>query len=170
MTSNVFLQRYVAPAATGIVLMLGLSELKASDTMGIPAPGSPRADGQSNYSDDIFRIELCGPGKSHLSVIDVPGVFRTTEQGVTTEDKLLVKNMVRRYVQNPRTIILAVLAANVDIATTEILDMAAEVDSSGQRTLGILNSEGRPRLKWWSASICAVEEDRRIGLWKAGMY
>ena len=139
MTSNVFLQRYVAPAATGVVLMLGLSELKASDTMGIPAPGCPRADGQSNFSDDIFRIELCGPEKSHLSVIDVPGIFRTTEEGITTEeDKLLVKNMVRRYVENPRTIILAVLAANVDIATTEILDMAAEVDSSGQRTLGIL--------------------------------
>ena len=119
--------------------MLGLSELKASDTMGIPAPGCPRADGQSNFSDDIFRIELCGPEKSHLSVIDVPGIFRTTEEGITTEeDKLLVKNMVHRYVENPRTIILAVLAANVDIATTEILDMAVEVDSSGQRTLGIL--------------------------------
>ena len=119
--------------------MLGLSKLKASDTMGIPAPGCPRADGQSNFSDDIFRIELCGPEKSHLSVINVPGIFRTTEEGITTEeDKLLVKNMVHHYVENPRTIILAVLAANVDIATTEILDMAAEVDSSGQRTLGIL--------------------------------
>ena len=99
--------------------MLGLSKLKASDTMGIPAPGCPRADSQSNFSDDIFRIELCGPEKSHLSVIDVPGIFRTTEEGITTEeDKLLVKNMVHRYVENPLTIILAVLAANVDIATT----------------------------------------------------
>ena len=107
--------------------------------MGIPAPECPRADGQSSFSDDVFRIEVCGPGKSHLSVIDVPGIFRTTEEGITTEeDKLLVKNMVRRYIENPRTVILAVLAANVDIATTEILDMAAEVDPSGQRTLGIL--------------------------------
>lgn len=71
-------------------------------------------------------------------MIDVPGIFRTTEKGKTTdEDKLLVKNMVRRYIENPRTIILAVVVANVDIATTEILDMAAEVDPSRQRTLGI---------------------------------
>ncbi|KAI9706563.1 MAG: hypothetical protein M1836_003570 [Candelina mexicana] len=112
---------------------------QASETMGIPAFGCPRAEGQSNFSDDVFRIELCGPEKNHLSVIDVPGIFRTTEEGLTTEeDKLLVKNMVRRYIESPRTIILAVLAANVDIATTEILDMAAEVDSTGQRTLGIL--------------------------------
>ncbi|KAL9629647.1 MAG: hypothetical protein Q9164_006788 [Protoblastenia rupestris] len=112
---------------------------KASDAIGIPAPECRRVDGQSNFSDDVFRIEVCGPEKSHLSVIDVPGIFRTTEEGITTEeDKLLVKNMVRRYIENPRTIILAVVAANVDIATTEILDMAAEVDPSGQRTLGIL--------------------------------
>ena len=106
MTLNVFLQRYVAPAATGTILMLGLSELKASDTIGIPAPGSPRADGQSNFLDDIVKVELCGPGKSHLSVINITGIFRTTEQGVTPEeDKLLVKNMMRRYVENPRIII-----------------------------------------------------------------
>ncbi|KAI9810024.1 MAG: hypothetical protein M1827_006722 [Pycnora praestabilis] len=120
-------------------ILAELRESKASDTMGIPAPGCPRAEGQSNFSDDVFSIELCGPEKSHLSVIDVPGIFRTTEEGLTTEeDKMLVKNMVRRYIENPRTIILAVVAANVDIATTEILEMAAEVDSSGQRTLGIL--------------------------------
>ncbi len=107
--------------------------------MGIPAHGCPRADGQSTFSDDVFRIELSGPRRSHLSVIDVPGIFRTTEEGITTEeDKSLVKNMVRRYIENPRTIILAVLASNVDIATTEILDLAAEFDPSGQRTLGIL--------------------------------
>ncbi len=107
--------------------------------MGIRASGSDPTEGQSTFSDDVFRIELCGPAKNHLSVIDVPGIFRTTTEGLTTEeDKLLVKGMVRRYIENPRTIILAVLPANVDIATTEILDMAAKVDPLGQRTLGIL--------------------------------
>ena len=71
--------------------MLRLSKLKASDTMGIPASGYPRADDQSNFSNDIFRIELCGPEKSHWSVIDIPRIFRTTEEGINTEeDKLLV--------------------------------------------------------------------------------
>ena len=139
MTSIACWRRYLAVSTAGIAITLRLRELQASDTMGIPAPECPRAEGQSSFSDDVFRIELCGPGKGHLSVIDVPGIFRTTEKGKTTdEDKSLVKKMVRRYIENPRTIILAVVAANVDIATTEILDMAAEVDPSGQRTLGIL--------------------------------
>ena len=107
--------------------------------MGIPSPSSPLAPGQSTFSDDVFRSELCGPKKSHLSVIDVPGIFRTPTEGLTTKhDMSLVRSMVRRYIENPRTIILAVLPANVDIATQEILDTAAEVDPSGQRTLGIL--------------------------------
>ena len=107
--------------------------------MGVPAPGDPRMDGQSTFCDDLLRIELRSPKKSHLSVIDVPGIFRTPEEGKTTaEDRSLVNEMVRRYIENPRTVILAVLPANVDFATTEILEMAAEVDPTGQRTLGIL--------------------------------
>lgn len=107
--------------------------------MGISAPGRARTDSQSTFSDDVFRIELCGPEKSHLSVIDVPGIFRTITEGMTTEeDKSMVKGMVHRYIENPRTIILAVVPANVDIATTEILDIAPKVDQPGQRTLGIL--------------------------------
>jgi len=107
--------------------------------MGIPAPGSSLSFGQSTFSDDVLKIELCGPDKSQMSVIDVPGIFRTPTEGVTTKDDMaLVRRMVRRYIENPRTIILAVVPANVDIATQEILTLAAEVDPSGQRTLGVL--------------------------------
>jgi hypothetical protein len=107
--------------------------------MGIPAHGGSLKPGQSTFSDDVLRIELCGPNKTHLSVIDVPGIFRTPTEGVTTKDDMsLVRNMVHRYIENSRTIILAVVPANVDIATQEILNLAAEVDSSGERTLGVL--------------------------------
>ena len=40
--------------------------------------------------------------------------------------------------QNPRSVILAIIPANVDIATQEILEMAAELDVNGERTLGVL--------------------------------
>jgi hypothetical protein len=107
--------------------------------MGIPAPGTSLKPGQSTFSDDVLRIELCGPDKTHFSVIDVPGIFRTPTEGVTTKDDMsLVRGMVHRYIENSRTIILAVVPANVDIATQEILNLAAEVDPKGQRTLGVL--------------------------------
>lgn len=40
--------------------------------------------------------------------------------------------------RNPRSVILAIIPANVDIATQEILEMAAELDVKGERTLGVL--------------------------------
>lgn len=107
--------------------------------MDIPSPEEPRKLGQPAFSEHIFRVELLGPNHNHLSVIDVPGIFRTPTEGLTTnEDIDLVKRMVRRFIQNERTIILAVIPANVDIATQEILNMAKDVDPQGQRTLGVL--------------------------------
>lgn len=107
--------------------------------MGIPAPGQSLAPEQSTFSNDILKIELSGPSREHLSIIDVPGIFRTPTCGITTkEDIILVRNMVKMYIQNPRTIILAVIPAPVDIATQEILTMAEEADPLGQRTLGVL--------------------------------
>ena len=86
--------------------------------MGIPSPNEPRKLGQSTFSEHIFRAELLGPKHNHLSVIDVPGIFRTPTEGLTTnEDIDLIKRMVRRFIQNNGTIILAVIPVNVDIAT-----------------------------------------------------
>jgi hypothetical protein len=82
---------------------------------------------------------MYGPDQEHFSVVDVPGIFRKTTEGITTRaDKETVEAMVRRYMENPRSIILAVIPANVDIATQEILTMAEEVDEDGHRTLGVL--------------------------------
>jgi hypothetical protein len=67
----------------------------------------------------------------------------------------LVRQMVGKHLSNPRSIILsacddlqfarmplidgrAVVPANVDIATQEIIQMAEDADSHGQRTLGVL--------------------------------
>lgn len=94
---------------------------------------------RKTFSDDVLKIEICGPNQQHLSVIDVPGIFKKTTPGVTTKTDInLVRNMVASYMKNPRAAILAVIPANVDIATQEILEMAEEYDTKGQRTLGVL--------------------------------
>jgi hypothetical protein len=46
--------------------------------------------------------------------------------------------MVQSYMENPRSVMLAVVPANVDVATQEILEMAVDVDPDGERTLGVL--------------------------------
>lgn len=91
------------------------------------------------FSDDVLKIEICGPDQEHLSVIDVPGIFKKTTEGLTNKSDIgMVRNMVSNYMKNPRAVILAVIPANVDIATQEILEMAAECDTEGERTLGVL--------------------------------
>lgn len=70
----------------------------------------------------MLKFEINGPNVENLSMIDIPGIFRTPTPGVTTEDDIqLVRNMILSYIRDERTILLLVVPAPVDIATQEIL-------------------------------------------------
>ncbi|KAL2193820.1 interferon-induced GTP-binding protein Mx1 [Corynascus similis CBS 632.67] len=115
---------------------------EASTAMGIRGGGDGKPDGDKSlvtFSDDILKIEITGPNQFPLTVIDVPGIFRTATPGLTTEnDMALVRAMVERAIKDDRTIILAVVPCNVDIATQEILKLATDADPTGLRTMGVL--------------------------------
>ena len=59
--------------------------------------GIGKADGSGSkktFADDVLRIEISGPNQEHLSVIDVPGIFKKSTPGVTTKaDMTMVRNM-----------------------------------------------------------------------------
>ena len=106
--------------------------------MGVSQVGDISAQ-KRTFSNDVLRLEITGPDQEHLSVIDVPGIFKNTTPGLTTKsDIALVKDMVLGYMENPRSVMLAVVPANVDVATQEILELANDVDPDGDRTLGVL--------------------------------
>ncbi|RJE20074.1 DYNc [Aspergillus sclerotialis] len=109
------------------------------DVMGVSGADNKEKSSKKTFSKDVFRLEISGPDEDHLSVIDVPGIFKNTTPGLTSkEDIEIVRDMVLGYMQNPRSIMLTVIPANVDIATQEILEMARELDPEGNRTLGVL--------------------------------
>lgn len=111
---------------------------QACKIMNISVPGQNVEPGQTTFSDDVLKIELCGPSRENLSIIDIPGIFRTPTEGVTTKiDMALVEKMVWDYIRDERTVILAVLPAPTDIATQSILTMA-KADPDGLRTMGVL--------------------------------
>jgi hypothetical protein len=59
---------------------------------------------------------LRGPEKQNLSVIDIPGIFRTPTEGMTTKsDIALVRNIMHYYIRDERTIILVVIPSNTNI-------------------------------------------------------
>jgi hypothetical protein len=92
--------------------------------MGIRNPEEAHRNDLSTFREDILKVELSGPRRENLSIIDTPGIFRRAVDGRTTDkDMTLVKTMVESYIKDKRTIILAVLPAGEDEDNWEILSV-----------------------------------------------
>lgn len=45
--------------------------------MGVTGPGEPLSAGKSTFSEDVFKIELSGPDRENLSIVDIPGYLQS---------------------------------------------------------------------------------------------
>jgi len=90
------------------------------------------------FSGDILQIEVSGPERPHLTLVDLPGLFHSPNKQQSAEDEKLVKSLVRTYMGNERSIILAVVSAKNDCANQVVTGLARELDPQGSRTLGIV--------------------------------
>lgn len=90
------------------------------------------------FVEDVLRIKVTGSLGLHLTVVDLPGLISVANEEQTEEDVQTVQGMVDSYVTNPRTIILAVVQANNDIANQGIIQKSKRVDKAGLRTVGII--------------------------------
>ncbi|KAG8237710.1 hypothetical protein J437_LFUL017498 [Ladona fulva] len=52
--------------------------------------------------------------------------------------EMQIKDLVLQYIKNPNSILLAIVTANTDMATSESLKLAKEVDPEGKRTLAVV--------------------------------
>ncbi|ETO60177.1 hypothetical protein F444_21600 [Phytophthora nicotianae P1976] len=95
-------------------------------------------DEGQNISDDQIVIEMCGPELPNLTLTDLPGLVRTV--GDREDQSIIprVRQMVDRYMKQERTVIIAVVPANVDMHNTEILQAAQEADPNGTRTIAVV--------------------------------
>ncbi|KAE9380155.1 hypothetical protein N431DRAFT_498044 [Stipitochalara longipes BDJ] len=103
----------------------------ARDEMGLSSSGR-------SFSNDILRVEFRGPSQPQLTLVDLPGLIHSETRSQTAGDVELVHNLVSRYLENPRSVILAVVSAKNDIGNQIILRNARAVDPQGLRTLGII--------------------------------
>ena len=90
--------------------------------------------------DDPIILTIFSTTCPDLTLIDLPGITRVpVKNSDQTEDiEKITKQMAMRYIQDPRTIILAVVAANQDMSTSDALQMARQVDPQGIRTIGVI--------------------------------
>ncbi|XP_036413420.1 interferon-induced GTP-binding protein Mx2-like [Colossoma macropomum] len=88
--------------------------------------------------DDLITLEIMSPDVCDLTLIDLPGIARVPVKGQPDDIGDQIRNLIRTFIEKSETINLVVVPCNVDIATTEALKMAQEVDPEGKRTLAIL--------------------------------
>ncbi|XP_060716883.1 interferon-induced GTP-binding protein Mx2-like isoform X2 [Tachysurus vachellii] len=88
--------------------------------------------------DELITLEIMAPDVCDLTLIDLPGIARVPVKGQPEDIGCQIKSLIWKYVKKDQTINLVVVPCNVDIATTEALKMAQEVDPEGKRTLAIL--------------------------------
>ncbi|KAL8367053.1 hypothetical protein RB599_010965 [Gaeumannomyces hyphopodioides] len=94
--------------------------------------------GTGEFYEDILRIELTGPGQPHLTMVDLPGLFRRGNKEQSDADVGIVRGMVERYMARPRSIILTVVSAKYEYVLQEVTLMAKRADPEGLRTMGLI--------------------------------
>ncbi|KAI2466285.1 P-loop containing nucleoside triphosphate hydrolase protein [Annulohypoxylon bovei var. microspora] len=104
---------------------------KAKEAMGISSSGKA-------FSKDRLRVEITGPDRPHLTIIDMPGLIHSETKSQSAADVKLVRKVVKGYMKQARSIILAVVSAKNDFANQVVLNFAREVDMRGSRTMGVI--------------------------------
>jgi len=111
----------------------GISGLvdSAKSAMGISTHGKA-------FSKDLLRIEITGPDRPHLTIVDLPGLIHSETKQQAATDVELIQDVVQKYMKQPRSIILAVVSAKNDFANQVVLKLARSADATGKRTLGVI--------------------------------
>jgi replication fork clamp-binding protein CrfC len=100
------------------------TEAKAGRNVGIsPAP---------------INLRIYSPNVLTLTLVDLPGLTKVPVGDQPKDIERQIKEMVLKQISKSNSIILAVTAANVDLANSDGLKLAREVDPEGQRTIGVL--------------------------------
>ncbi|CAG2171297.1 unnamed protein product, partial [Oppiella nova] len=73
-----------------------------------------------------------------LTLVDLPGMTRVAVDDQPEDIEQRIEHMILEYISRDNCLILAVTAANQDLATSDALKMAKQVDPTGERTIGVL--------------------------------
>ncbi|KAJ8952521.1 hypothetical protein NQ318_003317 [Aromia moschata] len=74
----------------------------------------------------------------NLTLVDLPGITKVPVGDQPPDIEQQIRELVLKYISNPNSIILAVVTANTDMATSESLAIAKDVDPDGRRTLAVV--------------------------------
>lgn len=88
-------------------------------------------------SDDPIQLTISSPHVPDLSLIDLPGYIQVVAHDQPVELKQKISDLCDKYIQPPN-VILAISAADVDLANSTALRASRRVDPRGERTIGVV--------------------------------
>ncbi|XP_038943827.1 dynamin-1-like protein isoform X13 [Rattus norvegicus] len=89
-------------------------------------------------SPEPIHLKVFSPNVVNLTLVDLPGMTKVPVGDQPKDIELQIRELILRFISNPNSIILAVTAANTDMATSEALKISREVDPDGRRTLAVI--------------------------------
>ncbi|GJJ12229.1 vacuolar protein sorting-associated protein 1 [Clathrus columnatus] len=85
-----------------------------------------------------INLRVYSPRIVTLTLVDLPGLTKVPVGDQPKDIEKQIRDMLMKYITRPSAIILAVTAANTDLANSDGLKLAREVDPEGLRTIGVL--------------------------------
>ncbi|CAK9831209.1 Dynamin-1-like protein [Anthophora retusa] len=85
-----------------------------------------------------INLKIYSTSVVNLTLIDLPGITKVPVGDQPEDIESQIRQLVLKYICNPNSIILAVVTANTDMATSESLKLSKDVDPDGRRTLAVV--------------------------------
>ena len=85
-----------------------------------------------------INLRIYSPHVLTLTLVDLPGLTKVPVGDQPPDIEKQIKSMILTYISKPNAIILSVNPANADLANSDGLKLAKEVDPEGKRTIGVL--------------------------------
>ena len=95
------------------------------------------ASGVGVSTKELF-LNIYSPNVVDLTLIDLPGVIKLPIKGQAKNLDKKINEMIMEYARQENSIILAISPATSDIATSDALNIARQVDPEGNRTIGVI--------------------------------
>ncbi|OQE12350.1 hypothetical protein PENVUL_c001G04109 [Penicillium vulpinum] len=113
---------------------------KAKECMGL----SSTHPSNTGFSDDVLKVEISGPEKPELTLVDLPGLYYSSSSEQNAQGMEIVQNLTGKYMKSSRIIILAVISARADYHIQKVLNIAQTFDPKYERVLGIVTQPDIP--------------------------
>lgn len=95
---------------------------------------------EKNISFEKITIKVYSPDVPNLTLVDLPGLTNVacTDEGQPEDIKIQIENLIKKYIESKKTIILAVMPARSDLEADMGLGLIKQIDKKFERTLGII--------------------------------